>query len=259
MFRKMGPGDFEPTGEGAPDWAVTYGDLMSLLLVFFVLIASYSTLDVVKYRDLVGSVQTALGTRDRTLDNPQLDSSPTAGIASAAEERERRWVEREVEATVREIGGPLQMIHSREGLRIRIDGQVLFETGKSEIRPEAMPLLQRLAPPLRRYPYRVLVEGHTDDVPIQTALFPSNWELSAARAASVVRYLISQGEVRPDHLTALGYADTRPVAPNVDETTRARNRRVEFLLSLPQQNGPDLVPNQIPDSIAPFLPEPEKP
>ena len=83
--------------------------------------------------------------------------------------------------------------------------------------------------------------------------------LSAARAASVVRYLISQGQVRPDHLTALGYADTRPVAPNVDETTRARNRRVEFLLSLPQQNGPDLVPNQILDSIAPFLPEPEKP
>jgi chemotaxis protein MotB len=254
MIPKLGP-ESDPPPEGAPDWAVTYGDLMSLLLVFFVLIASYSTLDVIKYRNLVGSVQTALGTRDRTLDNPQLDSAPTAGIASAAEERERRWVEREVEAAVREIGGPLEMIHSREGLRIRIDGQVLFETGRSEVRSEAMPLLQRLAPPLRRYPYRLLVEGHTDDVPIETPVFPSNWELSAARAASVVRFLIGEAGLRPDRLTAVGYADTRPVAPNSDEGARARNRRVEFLFSLAQartETAP--LPEVIPDAISPHLP-----
>jgi chemotaxis protein MotB len=232
---------------------VTYGDLMSLLLVFFVLIASYSTLDVVKYRNLVGSVQTALGTRDRSLDDPQLDSAPTSGIASAAEERERRWVEREVEAKVQEIGGPLQMIHSKEGLRIRIEGQVLFETGRSELRADALPLLSKLAPPLRRYPYRILVEGHTDDVPIQTPLFPSNWELSAARAANVVRYLIGDG-VRPGHLTALGYADTRPVVPNHDETARSRNRRVEFLLSLPSDRGRSVLSEIIADEVSPLLP-----
>lgn len=252
---KFGP-DLDPPSQGAPEWAVTYGDLMSLLLVFFVLIASYSNLDVIKYRALTGSMQTAFGTRDRTLDDAKLDSSPTAGIASAAEERERRWVEREVESVVREIGGPLQMIHSREGVRVRIDGGVLFETGQAELRPEAKQMLERLAPPLRRYPYRLLVEGHTDDVPISTPNYPSNWELSAARAANVVRYMIADAGISPDRLSAVAYAETRPVAPNNDEESRARNRRVEFLLSKPTQATEAGVGDVIPDSITPHLPMP---
>jgi chemotaxis protein MotB len=251
--------DLDPPQEGAPDWAVTYGDMMSLLLVFFVLIASYSNLDVIKYRELTGSVQTALGTRDRTLDDARLDSAPTAGIASAAEERERRWVEREVESVVRDIGGPLQMIHSREGIRIRIDGQVLFETGQAAIRPEAMTMLQRLAPPLRRYPYRLLIEGHTDDVPIATATYPSNWELSAARAANVVRFLIADAAIPPDRLSAVAYADTRPVSPNANEESRARNRRVEFLLTKPPAPTGSGIPQVIPDSVTPHLPAPGDP
>jgi len=254
---KVGPDmDAEPSSGGAPDWAVTYGDLMSLLLVCFVLIASYSNLDVIKYRELTGSVQTALGTRDRTLDEPRLDSAPTSGIASAAEERERRWVEREVESVVSEIGGPFQMIHSREGMRIRVDGQVLFETGKADLLPEARTMLLRLAAPLRRYPYRLLVEGHTDDVPISTPAFPSNWELSAARAANVVRFLIAEASIPPDRLSAVAYADTRPVRPNVDDESRARNRRVEFLLSKPTPPTPAGIPDVIPDSITPHLPVP---
>jgi chemotaxis protein MotB len=230
--------------------------MMSLLLVFFVLIASYSNLDVIKYRELTGSVQTALGTRDRTLDDAQLDSAPTAGIASAAEERERRWVEREVESVVSEIGGPFQMIHSREGVRIRIDGQVLFETGQAEIVPEAKSMLLRLAAPLRRYPYRLLIEGHTDDVPISTSNYPSNWELSAARAANVVRFLVAEGSIAPDRLSAVAYADTRPIRPNVDDESRARNRRVEFLLSKPTPPTAAGIPDVIPDSITPHLPAP---
>lgn len=254
-FPRVGP-EGDPPSEGAPDWAVTYGDMMSLLLVFFVLIASYSNLDVIKYRELTGSVQTALGTRDRTLDDAQLDSAPTAGIASAAEERERRWVEREVESVVSEIGGPFQMIHSREGVRIRIDGQVLFETGQAEIVPEAKSMLLQLAVPLRRYPYRLLIEGHTDDVPISTPNYPSNWELSAARAANVVRFLVAEGSIPADRLSAVAYADTRPIRPNVDDESRARNRRVEFLLSKPPAPTPAGIPEVIPDAVTPHLPAP---
>lgn len=233
---------------------MTYGDLMSLLLVFFVLIASYSTLDVVKYRSLVGSVQTALGTRDRTLENPQLDSAPTQGIASAAEERERRWVEKEVEAIVQEIGGPLSAKATEDGLRVRIDGQLLFEPGQADLRAAALAVIDRLVPALERYPYELQIEGHTDNVPISTPAYPSNWELSAARAARVVRYLRENTDLEGKQLVAIGFADTRPLRPNDDESNRSFNRRVEILLATPQQKPPS--PVVIQDPFAPHLPAP---
>jgi len=239
--------------EGAPAWAMTYGDLMSLLLVFFILIASYSTLDVVKYRSLVGSVQTALGTRDRTLDDANLDSAPTQGIASAAEERERRWVEKEVEAIVQEIGGPLSMKATDQGLRLRIDGQLLFDPGKADLREEALEVIARLVPALERYPYELQIEGHTDNVPIATVAFPSNWELSAARAARVVRYLRENSALQGKQLAALGYADTRPLRPNDSEENRSVNRRVELLLATPPAATPS--PARIEDPISSHLPE----
>ena len=240
------------TEEGAPAWAMTYGDLMSLLLVFFVLIASYSTLDVVKYRSLVGSVQSALGTRDRTLDAANLDSAPTQGIASAAEERERRWVEKEVEAIVHEVGGPLSMKATDQGLRLRIDGQLLFDPGKADLRKEALQVIGLLVPALERYPYEVQVEGHTDDVPISTPAFPSNWELSASRAARVVRYLRENSTLAGNQLVAIGYADTRPLRANDSEENRSFNRRVELLLATPPQSKQ--LPALIADPIAPLLP-----
>lgn len=240
--------------EGAPAWAMTYGDLMSLLLVFFVLIASYSTLDVVKYRSLVGSVQSALGTRDRTLDDANLDSAPTQGISSAAEERERRWVEKEVEAIVQEIGGPLSSKMTDQGLRLRIDGQLLFDPGRADLRDEALEVVGRLVPALERYPYELQVEGHTDDVPISTPEFPSNWELSAARAARVVRYLRESTTLQGSQLVAMGYADTRPIRANDTEENRTANRRVELLLATPPASK--LPPALIQDPISPLLPAP---
>jgi chemotaxis protein MotB len=243
-----GPG---AEGEGAPAWAITYGDLMSLLLVFFVLLASYSNVDAVKYRSLVGSLREAFGSRDRTLDDAHLDSSPTQGIASAGEEAERRWVEREVDALAQDLGGPLQMQKGTDGIRLRIEGQVLFDLGKAELRPEARDLLSKLSPILRRYPYSILVEGHTDDLPIHNSEFPSNWELSASRAANVVRYFIAEGGVPPARFAAIGYADTRPLVPNRDDRSRRINRRVEFLLSQPVPGGggesprPTVIPSPI--------------
>jgi len=236
----------------APPWAITYGDLMTILLVFFVLIAAYSSFDVVKYRSLVGSVQTALGTRDRSLDNPQLDSAPTQGIASAAEERERKWVEDEVEAVVADIGGPLQMLETSDGTRVRIEGEALFASGKSELLPQAKKLLDKLAPSLKRYPYEIMIEGHTDDRPIKTSAFPSNWELSSARAASVVRHLRSTTKMRARQLVAVGYADTRPLKENIDSESRAKNRRVEMLFSVPRPQKEN--PNWIRDPIGSNLP-----
>ena len=240
--------------DAAPEWALTYGDMMSLVLVFFIAMAAYSTMDVVKYRQLVGSVQTAFGARDRAPDTAQLSSAPSEGIASAGEETQRREVEHAIEERFGDPGGPMEVVQTGEGMRIRLQGRVLFETGQATLREEAWPILSQLAPYFRAYPYRIWVEGHTDDVPIETPIFPSNWELSAARAGTVVRTMIERGGVPSTKLVAAGYSDTHPITRSKDEAGRARNRRVEFLLSRKLAQAP-LLDNPIASPTRPASPQ----
>jgi chemotaxis protein MotB len=128
-----------------------------------------------------------------------------------------------------------------DGMRYRVDDQnnliielpstVLFDVGKADLRPEAAPVLKKISELIARNPdYEILVQGHTDDRPISTEQFPSNWELSAARASTVLRRIIKPGEVQPSRFMASGYADSRPAAPNDTEDHRALNRRVEIKL-----------------------------
>ncbi len=231
---------------GGGDWIMTYGDLMTLLLVFFVLIVSFSTLDVVKYRELVGSLEEAFGSKNRPAaplvseDTPpftmpvQMDAFPTQ-VEAEIRETERVKVEEDLARLIEEMGpeAPLELVESPEGLRLRMQGHVIFSLASAELSMEALPILAELAPILGRYPYRIWVEGHSDDLPIQTLVYPSNWELSAARAGSVVRHMIDRVGLQRNRLAAVGYADTRPIMPNSDEASRAANRRVEILLSQP--------------------------
>ncbi len=231
---------------GGGDWVMTYGDLMTLLLVFFVLIVSFSTLDVVKYRELVGSLEEAFGSKNRPAtpliqeDTPpftmpvQMDAFPTQAETDVRE-TERVKVEEDLAKLIEEMGpgAPLELVESPEGLRLRMQGHVIFSLASAELNEDSLPILAELAPILQRYPYRIWVEGHSDDLPIQTPVYPSNWELSAARAGTVVRHMIEHSGLRRDRLAAVGYADTRPVIPNTDEASRAANRRVEMLLSQP--------------------------
>lgn len=119
-----------------------------------------------------------------------------------------------------------------QGVAISVPGAYLFQSGSADISPQAQPLIKRIAEIIRSVPYNVAIEGHTDDVPIQTREFPSNWELSAARASGIVRFLIDQG-IYSRRLRAVGFSDTQPIVPNIDPMTgvispenRARNRRV---------------------------------
>jgi chemotaxis protein MotB len=124
----------------------------------------------------------------------------------------------------------IQVMHSDDGTRLVFEDQVLFDFGKDAINPEGFPLLDKIAQALIDVPYRLRVEGHTDNVPIQTKRFPSNWELSAARAVNVVKYFVRVSKLDPQRLSAVGYGDSRPVAPNDTSFNRAKNRRVEILL-----------------------------
>jgi chemotaxis protein MotB len=116
------------------------------------------------------------------------------------------------------------------GIRIRVKGALLFDPGAATVKSVATPFLDSLVQVMEKFDYFLLVEGHTDALPISTAMFPSNWELSSYRAASVLRYLIDHG-IDPRRLTSVGLAANYPLAPNDTPEGRAANRRVEFLLT----------------------------
>jgi len=125
---------------------------------------------------------------------------------------------------------PVSMEINERGLVIHIVESSLFESGQAVLKPEALSVLDKIAAEIKDLPNQVRVEGHTDDRPIATTRFPSNWELSSARATSVVRYLIGRYAFSPEKLSALGFGEYRPIAPNTSEENRAKNRRVDIVV-----------------------------
>jgi chemotaxis protein MotB len=121
--------------------------------------------------------------------------------------------------------------YSNEGAHITFEDFLLFDFGKAEINPGGLAFLERVAALIQKIPHPVRVEGHTDNLPIHTARFPSNWELSTARAVNVVKYFAGLGKINPQRLSAVGYGDTRPLVLNDSPANRSRNRRVEIVLA----------------------------
>ena len=224
----------EDVKAGAPDWMVTFADLMSLLLTFFVLLLSFANMEVVKFKSAVGSIQNALGLKSvfELSDTPAgreiLDhENPSEG---AGEEGVQQQIVDELERILQQAGledsGTAKV--TKRGVVLQLEGDLLFASGEAVISPSALPVLDALSAYVGGQSRFVDVIGHTDDVPIATAVYPSNWELSAARAGQAVRYLSEKG-VRPFRMRAIGQAHTVPVAENSTAEGRAANRRVEFV------------------------------
>lgn len=229
--------DLEPESEessgGGAAWMATFADMMTLLLCFFILLLSFATMDIVKFREAMGSVQEALGVQFRhdgqfeaVASSPlQLDEFEESGAVG-----EDRALLEELQAAISEEGLDNEIgaeIDGR-GVVVRINGRVLYRQGNAALRPESDPILRRIADLVKGTTHRVMIEGHTDDVPISTRQYPSNWELSTARAISGMRYLVEHG-VEAERVGVAGYADLRPLAPNESAEQRAMNRRVEFV------------------------------
>jgi chemotaxis protein MotB len=136
-----------------------------------------------------------------------------------------------------DTSGRVEVGASREGIVISLAGNLLFDSGKSDLKPRGMILLDTLAERLRTMPNEIRVEGHTDAIPIATPLYPSNWELSSARATTVSRYFAEHSDIAPIRLSAAGYGEFRPIAPNDSREGRARNRRVDLVVLFPQAPG----------------------
>ncbi|MCK4304450.1 MAG: OmpA family protein [Candidatus Eisenbacteria sp.] len=221
---------------GAPKWVVTFGDMMSLLLCFFVILLSFSTMDVVRFRSLVGSLKSALGSKD-AIAAKVITGKTTAvslgenqpGRQSMAEEE----LEHELVTAVLKEGmtGEATLNRTDRGLVLRVRGNVLFETGSANILPQSMRLLRRVAWICRRFTRKVYIEGHTDNLPLRSEQYPSNWELSSARASAVVRYMLDMELLPPEKFVASGFAATVPIASNTTARGREKNRRVEFIFS----------------------------
>lgn len=213
-----GPPSIETGGGNTEDWLITYADAITLLMAFFVVMFSISEPSQEKFEEVTGGILAEFTGKSATEVQPF-----------------RTIMERvKTESTTLELSEKTEVKSSQRGMTFDFKSSGLFKAGSAELLPDAVPVLDRVAQLITFMGianYSVDVEGHTDDDPISTAQYPSNWELSAARATNVVKFLISRGVDRV-RLRAIGYADTQPKVPNRDEEgnpikeNQIENRRV---------------------------------
>lgn len=221
-------------GGGSPAWMTTFGDMMTLLLVFFVLLYSFSSMDVEKFQGFISALQSQLGILDsgKTItENPNIDAG-TLGQDYAQAPQNIQQIMRELNNYIKRnnLGDRVNVENKRKGLVISLTGEILYEQGRAEIREQGIEVLAMISDILIDIPNDIMIEGHTDDVPIRTNEFPSNWELSTARAVNVIKFLIEERDFEPARLSAAGYSEYRPVADNDNPEGRAENRRVEVVV-----------------------------
>ncbi len=235
MARKKKGCDCEP---GLPGWMATFSDMMTLLLTFFVLLLSMSSLDQQKLKEALGSLRGSLGVLEggtKTEYNvqeliPSLEFVPVSPRKLAEEKFNR--IRREIFKAG--MNRKVRADRTEEGILLQVDNRILFGKGKATIEPGAFATLHAIAGILRGHGGDIRIEGHTDNIPIHTKRYPSNWELSTTRAVNVLRYLIEKEKMDPTKFSAVGYGETRPVFSNATPEGRAGNRRVTFVLIDPK-------------------------
>ncbi|MCK4967392.1 flagellar motor protein MotB [bacterium] len=215
--------------KGAPAWMTTYGDMVTLLLTFFVLLLSFSSMREAKFRRAMGSLKGALGVlpfeqsvlKPEIVPIPQLTNLQESEIAESIVKMEDILSDQQLTENVR-----LQI--TDKGMTITLESEVMFEAGSSELKPVAFKVLTRIATLARGWPNTMRIEGHTDNDPIKTAQYPSNWELSSSRAMNVLHFFQDYGEYDPRNLFAIGKGEYHPIVPNDTPANKAKNRRIEI-------------------------------
>lgn len=211
--------DDELEGAQSGRWLISYADLITTLMVLF--LALY-VLQLAKYNALDARYQTLARHAEGAA------SASAAATATATPEHSPPWL-----ALLDSLKskGRISLVKAPHGVEIGIDAKILFNVGDARLLPDSSPVLNQIAQALSDHATgEILVEGHTDSVPIANAKYESNWELSSARAGSVVRYLTERG-VAPHRLAAIGRADTQPLVAGDDAAARARNRRVTIFVA----------------------------
>ncbi|WP_018132061.1 flagellar motor protein MotB [Effusibacillus pohliae] len=234
------------THENHERWLLTYADLITLLMIFFVVLYAMSKIDITRYEQLAislnqsfydGSTGVMRTKFEKSQGQPNeagnsVDKQTLEASRKLAEETQRlKEAEQKLKQYIQQnnLGDKVMVELNERGVQITLRDVALYDTGSAVIKPEAERILDGIAPFLKALPNKISVEGHTDNVPIRNSQFRSNFDLSAARALNVLYYLQTR-EVKPDRLSATGYGEYMPVASNDTPEGRAANRRVNILI-----------------------------
>ena len=245
-------------------WLLTYADMITLLMVLFIVLFAISVVDKKKFAELADGLSHQFGNTNKVLpagtgvldggktannDQGQLANNPNQPItpvnqADISHELQQQDLLKQEQVTLKGAQQHIEAALLAKGLQnsvsFKVDSRglvvsivtdkVLFDTGKADLKPVGQEVLDAIGPALRTLPNDISVEGHTDNVPINGGPFASNWELSAVRATTVLRYLVATDGIQESRMSATGYADTKPVAPNDTAAHQAQNRRVDIVV-----------------------------
>jgi chemotaxis protein MotB len=251
LARKREP---EAEKENNERWLLTYSDLITLLMIFFVVLYAMSNVDAQKFRAMADSLNKALGGgRPAALDinekpgGPKVIGETTPELSTEKATNNKNESDAEninlENITIEQIKTKLDNYANEynvqntlvsyieeRGLVVSIKDTLLFDSGSAVISANAHVLLEKISKVLLDVPNYIRIEGHTDNVPISTKQFQSNWELSVLRATNVLQLMANEGHISPGRLSAAGYGEFRPITPNIDTESHARNRRVDIVI-----------------------------
>lgn len=210
-------------------WLLTYADLITLLLGLFVILYAMSKVDAEKYSQMISALSGVFGGPKPSVvaGNAGIVNTPVAMLRS-----EREHIELELKRAL-QLNLPKGLVtisNDERGVTVHILEELLFASGSAEFKLTSFAMLDSLAGVLKKLDNDLRVEGHTDDVPIHTALFPSNWHLSVTRAMNAGYYLIEKHRIDPERVSVVGYSEYKPLVPNTSPENRARNRRVDIVI-----------------------------
>jgi len=243
-------------GEGNLErWLLSYADFITLLMVFFIIMYAMSKVDVTKYAAMANSLSVVLNGRAMSMldaqgpsmaqgiSGQQLPEGPGQAPANQGQMEEvKKQIQEFINSeklespgkdpgqTSTKLGDYITIIEQERGLVISFKDALLFNSGSDILNPQARGIIKQVGVALQKIPNFIRVEGHTDNLPISTAKFPSNWELSVMRASNVVHVLQSDASISPDRLSIVGYGEFRPLVNNVDSVSQSMNRRVDVVI-----------------------------
>lgn len=218
------------------EWLTTYSDMMTLLLCFFVLLYAFSTMNSKKFKEISWSLNSAFGGQQVQV----ITNGGSIGPVPAEDYQEggnkefntTQEIYNKVQKYVKEnnLEAKVQVREDVKGIAIEIQEKILFDSGSAEIKSESIPVLEKIAGLLKLFPNNIIIEGHTDNVPISKGYYQSNWELSADRAVKVLRYMVEEKGLNSTKFTAIGCGEFKPIASNDTPDGRHKNRRVSILI-----------------------------
>jgi chemotaxis protein MotB len=225
-------------------WLLTYADLITLLLAFFIMMYTFSKQDAQKYQEVTTHLRAIFSGGTGALSNGNPSATGSATISIVPTETLNNEIKRQLEEEIKRVAPvdstdqSFTVFVDDRGIVIRVLDKAFFDEGKADLKENAKNTLTKIIPIIRKVNRQIRIEGHTDNIPINTREFKSNWELSVRRATEVVQFMVEKGSFPPEKTSAVGYAEYRPLIPNTSPENRALNRRIEIIIEKSNDTGP---------------------